>query len=253
MALLQIENLRKSFTGPDGERVAIIDVPQFALEARAQVGLQGGSGSGKTTFLHLIAGILLPDDGRITLLGRNLAGLSESMRDRLRARHVGYVFQTFNLLQGFTALENVLLAMNFGRGADRRLAEGLLKRVGLADRLHYYPRQLSVGQQQRVAVARAVANGPELVLADEPTGSLDQHHARASLDLLREVCAESDAALLLVSHDPDVLARFERVEQMVAINRAFARSAEAAGPGTATRGAAHDEPARPSAAAERRS
>ena len=144
----------------------------------------------------------------------------EGARDALRARSIGYVFQTFNLLQGYTALENVMLGMMFGRGADTAFATEMLTRVGLAARLHHRPRQLSVGQQQRVAVARALANHPRLVLADEPTGNLDPRHALEALDLIRTVCREQNAALLLVSHDPSVLARFERVEDLAVVNRA---------------------------------
>jgi putative ABC transport system ATP-binding protein len=178
----------------------------------------------KTTFLHLIAGILAPDAGRITLAGHELTALGESARDRLRATALGYIFQTFNLLQGYTALENVLLGMSFGPGADRARAESLLRRVGLGDRLDHYPRQLSTGQQQRVAVARALANQPKLVLADEPTGNLDSANATEVLRLIRETCAENGAALLLVSHDRDVLARFERQASLADLNRATAPS-----------------------------
>jgi len=220
MPLLEIADLRKSFVSPDGERSLVVDVPQFVLHEGEQVALQGSSGSGKTTFLNLIAGILQADCGRVVLNGQNIAALPEAARDRVRAENLGYVFQTFNLLQGFTALENTALGMMFGRGADYARARELLERVGLKDRIAYRPRQLSVGQQQRVAVARALANRPKLVLADEPTGNLDQRSAKEALALVREVCHESGAALLLVSHDRDVLARFENVKQMAEINRA---------------------------------
>jgi putative ABC transport system ATP-binding protein len=149
-----------------------------------------------------------------------VAQLPEHERDRFRARHVGYIFQTFNLLQGFTCLENVLLGMSFGHGIDRARAEALLRRVGLGERLHHFPRQLSTGQQQRVAVTRALAGKPRLVLADEPTGNLDPRHAQEALALIREVCAENGSALLLVSHDRDILARFGTVASLADINRA---------------------------------
>jgi putative ABC transport system ATP-binding protein len=220
MPLLEITQLRKSFVTPDGASHLVIDVPSFALDERAQVALSGESGSGKTTFLHLIAGILAPDTGGIRLDGREMSVLSEAQRDRLRATTVGYIFQTFNLLQGFTCMENVLLGMSFGPGADREFAAALLKRVGLSDKLNHLPRQLSTGQQQRVAVARALANRPKLVLADEPTGNLDHANARESLKLIREACRENGAALLLVSHDREVLAGFERVEELAKLNRA---------------------------------
>jgi putative ABC transport system ATP-binding protein len=220
MPLLEISQLKKSFLGPDGTQQLIIDVPQFTLAERAHVALAGESGSGKTTFLHLIAGILAPDSGSIKLASQEIVGLSEGERDQLRARNIGYIFQTFNLLPGYTCIENVLLGMSFGPGADRGFAEALLKRVGLGERFHHYPRQLSSGQQQRVAVARALANRPKLVLADEPTGNLDHQNAREALKLIRETCRESDAALLLVSHDRETLAGFEAVVHLAQVNRA---------------------------------
>ena len=186
-----------------------------------QLALAGESGSGKTTFLHLIAGILKPDSGAIKIGGREMSALKESQRDRLRATTIGYIFQTFNLLQGYTCLENVLLGMSFGPGADRAFAAQLLAQVGLGNRLKHYPRQLSTGQQQRVAVARALANHPKLVLADEPTGNLDHKNAGEALALIRTACRENGAALLLVSHDREVLAQFETVQSLEQINRAM--------------------------------
>ena len=184
--------------------------------------LEGESGSGKTTLLNLIAGILKPDAGTIEIAGREMSALSEPQRDRLRATTIGYIFQTFNLLQGYTCLENVLLGMSFGPGADRAFAGQLLERVGLGNRLKHYPRQLSTGQQQRVAVARALANRPKLVLADEPTGNLDHKNATEALALIRTACQENGAALLLVSHDRDVLKQFETVQALDRINQASA-------------------------------
>src|SRR5581483_428365 len=210
MPLLDIKQLKKSFVSPEGGRHTIVDVDEFSLAEKAQVALSGESGSGKTTFLHLIAGILKPDSGSITLAGREMSALREPERDRLRATSIGYIFQTFNLLQGYTCLENVLLGMSFGPGVDRAFAQALLEKVGLGQRLKHYPRQLSTGQQQRVAVARALANRPKLVLADEPTGNLDHKNAGEALDLMRAACKENGAALLLVSHDREVLGRFEQ-------------------------------------------
>ncbi len=198
----------------------VVNIGEFSLDTANLAALRGGSGCGKTTFLNLIAGILTPDAGSIHISGEAMSGATEAARDRLRARKLGYIFQTFNLLQGYSALENVLLGMMFGRGADRGAAEALLERVGLADRMAYRPRHLSVGQQQRVAVARALANRPSLVLADEPTGNLDRRNAAAALDLIQEVCVENGAALLLVSHDEEILGRFDRVEDFAALNLA---------------------------------
>ena len=220
--LLQISGLQKSFVAPDGGKPRIVDVPEFWLDAGTQLALAGESGSGKTTFLNLIAGILKPDAGTIDFNGEGVSDFSGSQRDRFRAENIGYIFQTFNLLQGYTCLENVLLGMSFGHGADRVFAENLLKRVGLGDRLHHRPSQLSTGQQQRVAVARALANSPKLVFADEPTGNLDRKNSRAALALIRETCRENGAALLLVSHDAEVLGQFDDVQDFSKINKAVA-------------------------------
>ena len=218
--MLDVADLKKSYVGPEGRRVEIINVGVFALTAGEQVALRGESGSGKTTFLNLIAGILAADAGRVVVDGVDMVARSEQQRDRLRAEKLGYIFQTFNLLQGYTVLENVVLGMSFGpRGADRGQAREMLKRVGLEERLDHFPRQLSTGQQQRVAVARALVNHPKLVLADEPTGNLDRRRAREALALIREVCAENGAALLLVSHDERVLAQFEHVQDFINVNR----------------------------------
>jgi ABC-type lipoprotein export system ATPase subunit len=220
MPLLSIKDLAKSYPAPAGGEHRVVDIGEFALEAGTQVALRGESGSGKTTFLHLVAGILAPEAGEITLNGVGWPGLGEAARDRLRAENIGYIFQTFNLLQGHTVLENVELGMAFGRGVDRARAEALLRRVGLEEKRRHFPRQLSTGQQQRVAVARALANRPKLVLADEPTGNLDARNAKEALHLIREVCREEGAALLLVSHDEGVLAQFDDVRDFAELNRA---------------------------------
>lgn len=220
MPLLKIQQLIKRYTVPGGEAHTILDVPEFTLDAGQQVALHGASGTGKTTFLNCIAGILRPDQGDIELAGQNIAVASEGQRDQLRARHIGYIFQTFNLLQGYTCMENVLLGMSFSGQAKTQAAAAILKRVGLSNRMDYRPSELSVGQQQRVAVARALANRPQLVLADEPTGNLDPQNAREALQLIREVCEEKQAALLLVSHDQAVLDQFEDSLDLAEINQA---------------------------------
>jgi ABC-type lipoprotein export system ATPase subunit len=222
LPMLDVTALKKSFRSPEGGEVEIVNVPAFALAAGEQLALRGESGSGKTTFLNLVAGILAADAGRVMVDGAEMTALSESRRDRLRAEKLGYIFQTFNLLQGFTVLENVVLGMSFGpHGADRAHAREMLQRVGLGHRLDHFPSQLSTGQQQRVAVARALANRPKLVLADEPTGNLDRKHSRESLALIREVCREQGAALLLVSHDEEVLGQFETRRDFAQINQAL--------------------------------
>ncbi len=159
----------------------------------------------------------------------DIAKLKEADRDIFRGRYIGYVFQTHHLLAGFTALENVLLGMSFtGRDHDPEWARRLLNEVGLSDRLHYKPEKLSVGQQQRVAVARALANRPQLVLADEPTGALDAKNAQQVLELIRSLCREVNAALLLVTHDLDIAKQFPRVLTLSELNRASTSSRESA-------------------------
>ena len=220
MPLLTITDLQKAYVSPEGSQTPIIDIPHFEMEEGTQTALRGSSGAGKTTFLNLIAGILQADSGRIVVAGEEMTALSESGRDRLRASHIGYIFQTFNLLAGYTALENVMLGMMFGKGIDADFAQHVLERVGLGDRIRYRPSQLSVGQQQRVAVARALANRPRLVLADEPTGNLDYHHANESMALIREICRENNAGLLTVSHDAEVLGHFEANTDFTQVNHA---------------------------------
>jgi len=213
--ILSLRDVSKSFREADGNLLEVIRLRQFELGAGEQAVLVGQSGSGKSTLLNLIAGILLPDKGEIMVNGTDPTKLSEAARDRFRAANIGYVFQSFNLLQGFTALENVLLGQMFGGGsggADRAIQ--LLKSVGLEHRLHHKPRAMSVGEQQRVAIARALANAPPLVLADEPTGSLDAKNGMAVLELLRRVCTEGKHTLLLVTHDPQVMNSFEKIVRL---------------------------------------
>jgi len=222
---LKLEQLQKSYLAPDGTISSVIDIESLSLADGEQVALIGTSGSGKTTLLHLIAGILTPDKGRIfyDFAGDgscDLAKLPEAQRDIFRGRNIGYIFQTHHLLGGFTALENVLLGMSFtGRKHDAQWATHLLTEVGLSSRLDYRPGKLSLGQQQRVAVARALANRPKLVLADEPTGALDSVNAQQVLELIRKLCSEVAATLLLVSHDLQITGQFPRVLKLSEVNR----------------------------------
>ncbi len=223
--VIQLEQVRKSFRLPGGETVDVLDVPAFALAEGEQCALEGQSGSGKSTLLHVISGIMRPDAGRVTIDGVDITRLDEARRDRVRADKLGLVFQQFNLLPGFTALENVLVAMSFGSGKpDRWRAADLLASVGLSHRLHHKPAELSIGQQQRVAVARALANRPRAILADEPTASVDAAHQRQVIDLVRGTCTEQGVALLLVTHDPAVAAEFPRRLRLEEFNRAAVRA-----------------------------
>ena len=224
--MLEIKDLKKSYSEPGGGTLMILDIPHFRMDYGEQVVLRGESGGGKTTLLHVISGLVAADSGSIRLEGVELQGFSEAKRDRVRASKMGYVFQTFNLLPAFSALENVRLAMTFaGKKMDASRAEELLRRVGLHDRMDYLPSQLSVGQQQRVSVARALANRPKLLLADEPTANVDPANHDRIVELIRQACDEEKVALLLVTHSDEVAKRFGRVEQLNAINRAAALTA----------------------------
>jgi ABC-type lipoprotein export system ATPase subunit len=226
-AVIQLEQVQKAFRTPAGERVPILDVERFEVAAGEQVALEGHSGSGKTTLLNVIAGIMRPDTGSVILDGIDLAKLPEASRDRVRADRLGLVFQQFNLLPGFTAIENVLVAMAFSsHRPDRGRAEALLASVGLAHRLSHKPAALSVGEQQRVAVARALANKPRVILADEPTASIDPGHQQQVVDLLKRTCQDENVALVVVTHTPEVAAQFARRVRIESFNRVLQRMAK---------------------------
>lgn len=201
----------------------VVDIGSLELASGEQLLLKGGSGAGKSTLLQLIAGLLRPSEGSISIAGTEIGALSGAKADLFRGRHVGFIFQTFNLLHGFSAIENVMAALMFSDippKQHRELAADTLTTLGL-ERHSADVSQLSVGQQQRVAVARAVVCEPDLVLADEPTASLDPENAETAMDLIQKACAERNAALLCVSHDRSLDVRFER-----SANFADLRSAE---------------------------
>jgi ABC-type lipoprotein export system ATPase subunit len=208
---VHLEDLSHVYVTRGGSRSAL-EIKQLDVESRAKLCLTGSSGSGKTTLLNILAGILVPTAGTVLLGETDLFTLSEAGRDGFRSRSIGCVFQTFNLLQGLSALENLTLAQRFagisGTRAKQRALE-LLEVLGLSDRAEARPAELSVGEQQRVAIARAVSKRPALVLADEPTASLDDANAYAAIDLLLQACGES--TLIVVSHDVRLIHRFEHV------------------------------------------
>ena len=220
--LITIDHLRVDYHN-GAKPFTVVDIPSWRVEKSEQVAITGPSGSGKSTLLHVIAGLQQPSGGSVRVCGQELTQLSESERDRFRAQSIGYIFQSFNLLQGFTALENVLLGMTFSPAKPhRRSAVDLLNEVGLGHRLNYYPSQMSIGEQQRVAIARALVIKPELILADEPTGSLDPIHTGDVVSLLRRVCREHDCTLVLVSHEQEIVAAFEKRISFLDLNQAFA-------------------------------
>lgn len=218
--MITLENVRKSFPHPgEDSTIPILDIDSLKVDATSMLGVRGPSGCGKTTLLHIISGMTLPDSGTVTVAGTDITTLGEARRDRFRANHIGYIFQSFNLLDGFTALENVMLGMMFADNGSRKdHAMMLLDKVGLGNRIHHRPAHLSTGQQQRVCIARALANDPEIILADEPTGSLDPRTSQEILDLLMSVA--EGRTLMVVSHEEDVLRSFQSTIDLQTINKA---------------------------------
>jgi len=201
---IETRNLTKRL--PSGERIlTILDGVSLTIDAGEAVAILGPSGSGKSTLLGLMAGLDRPTAGEVLLDGRPIQGLSEDELALLRRRHVGFVFQSFELLENLTARENVLVPLEL-LGADRAgaRADDLLQAVGLGERGHHYPAQLSGGEKQRVALARAFAAGPAVLLADEPTGNLDGATGALVLETLKELQASRGTTLVLVTHDPAV-------------------------------------------------
>ncbi|MGB5762050.1 MAG: ATP-binding cassette domain-containing protein, partial [Sedimenticolaceae bacterium] len=204
--------LGKRVKMPDGRVLDILSAIDMQVNAGEAVAILGPSGSGKSTLLGLLAGLDQPSEGKVSLLGRDLGSLDEDARAALRAGRVGFVFQSFQLLPGMNALENVALPLQIGRNtAARQLAGSLLREVGLGERLTHLPRQLSGGEQQRVALARAFAGDPQVLFADEPTGNLDAESGQRIIDLLFDLRDRVGSTLLLVTHDQQLAKRCDRV------------------------------------------
>ena len=180
----------------------VLSVDEFTLHEKQSCAIMGPSGCGKSTFVHLLAGLLTPDRGSIEILGQNLSLLNESARDRYRGQHIGFIFQRFHLFPALSVWDNLLLAQRLSREIrDTTHLGSLLKQLDIAELMHRRPDQLSHGQAQRIAVARALAHSPSLVIADEPTSALDDKNARDTLALLRSESERAGAALMIVTHD----------------------------------------------------
>lgn len=226
--VIQLEQITFAWPG----RATLLDIDSFTLQAGERVFLKGPSGSGKTTLLGLLSGVQLPASGRIRLLGKDLAGLSGSARDRFRADHTGYIFQMFNLLPYLSVVENIILPCHFSRlrqqrasqrhGSVQAAALHLLAHLGLDQpALRNQPvTELSIGQQQRVAAARALIGSPELIIADEPTSALDADTREVFLQLLFSECQALGSSLLFVSHDAALESLFDRSLSLRDLNRA---------------------------------
>ena len=231
MPLLDVKLVCKSFADPAGESRVVLDNVSLSLEAGESAVISGPSGCGKSTLLNIIAGIIQADQGSVMLSGTNVLALAESARDQFRGQHIGYIFQTHNLLQGFTAADNIRVGGFFsGQDVPAERVCTLLEQVGLADYADYLPHALSLGQQQRVAIARALVHRPALILADEPSSSLDNVQAAACIDLLLELAAEHKTAVLMVSHDERVFDRMQRVLPFVELAKAPEKASEKVSP-----------------------
>jgi putative ABC transport system ATP-binding protein len=212
--VLEARSLRKQVTSPEG-MLTILDDVNLTVGAGESVAVVGTSGAGKSTLLALLAGLDEPSAGSVWLDGIELSALDEDGRAEVRARHVGFVFQSFHLVPSLTALENVMLPLELaGRADARAAARAVLTQVGLAPRLGHYPRQLSGGEQQRVAIARAFVTRPSVLFADEPTGNLDTATGQRVIELLFDLNAASGTTLVLVTHDREIASRCGRVVEM---------------------------------------
>ena len=217
---IDLQNLNYIF---QGSSLPVLSIPAWQVARNERVFLQGESGSGKSTLLGLLAGLQLPTRGEVDILGTRMSALGAGKRDRFRAKHLGVVFQQFNLIPYLSALENVLLAAQFGTSggqAARQRAIELLERVNLPSSLHHRKAAaLSIGQQQRVAIVRALINEPSLLLVDEPTSALDHNNRDAFLALLFDVLADMDCAMVFVSHDPTIGQLFDRRVRLAELNQ----------------------------------
>lgn len=216
MSLIRLENVRKIYTLGDTE-VRALDGVSFTVENAEFIAIMGSSGSGKSTLMNVLGCLDRPTSGEYLLNGRGVARLGRGELAEVRNQTLGFVFQSFNLLSRTSAIENVELPLVYAGIPSKerhRRAREALERVGLGDRLDHRPAQLSGGQQQRVAIARSIVNSPKLVLADEPTGSLNSQRGREVLELLSEICRERDAAVLLVTHDPQAMVFADRVHAL---------------------------------------
>ena len=209
--MIQINGLNKSLFG-GGHKVNILNGIDLVIPSGQFVAITGVSGSGKTTLLSLIAGLDEPTGGNITIDGQDITKLSEDELAELRSQHFGFIFQNFNLIPTLTALENVTLSaeLNGSNGTQKKSTE-LLSLVGLKNRNHHYPAQLSGGEQQRLSLARAFINEPTIVLADEPTGNLDSENSKRILDLMSDLHRNKKSTIALVTHEPDVANKAERI------------------------------------------
>jgi len=217
MSVLEAQALSKTYVGGDGGRIVVLDAVDLQIARGEMVAIIGASGAGKSTLLHLLGALDRPTSGRILIDGRALDGMQDDAVSALRNRTVGFVFQFHHLLREFTALENVMMPLRIA-GTDeaeaKRRAMALLERVGLGGRVQHRPSELSGGEQQRTAVARALAADPSVLLADEPSGNLDHHNSERLHELFTELAHELELGMVVVTHNRSLAARADRVLQL---------------------------------------
>lgn len=221
---MAIELMNVRFHYPEQPSQTVLNIPSWSLPGGKQVFVHGPSGGGKSTLLNLLSGLLMPNEGQVEILGKRLDQMTSRKRDRFRAEHIGYVFQQFNLIPYLNAFDNALLASQFSRRGKKSVAHDeikqLFKSLNIAENDWHRPaRNLSIGQQQRVAIARALVNKPQLLIADEPTSSLDSTNRDAFMALLMSIVTDSGITLVFVSHDLALSRYFNRVESLSDINR----------------------------------
>jgi lipoprotein-releasing system ATP-binding protein len=217
MSVLEVRGLTKSYVGGDGAVITVFDGVELTVQRGEMVAIIGASGAGKSTLLHLLGALDRPTAGEVLIDGRPLSGMDDDEVSRLRNGTIGFVFQFHHLLREFTALENVMMPLRIAGVPDaeaRIRALALLDRVGLSGRVHHRPSQLSGGEQQRTAVARALATDPAVLLADEPSGNLDHHNSELLHDLFAQLARELEIAMVVVTHNRALAARADRVLQL---------------------------------------
>jgi len=223
--VIKIENLKMKFPGAGSPE--ILNINRFELAASSQIAIFGKSGSGKTTFFNVISGVLSPASGLVSILGTDITKLKEHELDNFRSKNIGYIFQNLNLLQGYNAFENIEISLLVAKTkyCKKEIYENL-ESIGMAQHAKKRPHELSLGQQQRIAIIRAVMKKPALILADEPTSSLDPHNSALIIELLKKEARLMNSALIIVSHESDIISMFERQVKFCDINKASYESEE---------------------------
>jgi lipoprotein-releasing system ATP-binding protein len=217
MSVIEAQALTKKYLGGDGQPITVLDGVDMTVDRGEMVAIIGASGAGKSTLLHLLGALDRPTSGVVRIAGQELSGLDDDAISALRNRTVGFVFQFHHLLREFTAMENVMMPLRIGgmeEAAAKRRAMGLLDRVGLSGRMSHRPSALSGGEQQRTAVARALAADPAVLLADEPSGNLDHMNSERLHDLFAELARELEIAMVVVTHNRSLASRADRILQL---------------------------------------